>query len=139
MTIILFIIYYLQSHTVYIHLLYNHQLSLNIQHISSEFVHILYIPSHLSGFVVKCPPREQKAPLSLLTFPGQVFVHVSVYVHMCRHVYVYEYDCFIYVHMCIRCICTYFMNMHSTLMIPLVLNYTIQIRFIIIIIVKPVT
>ena len=32
-----------------------------------------------------------------------VFVHVSVYVFMCRHVY--EYDCFMYVHMFTYCIC----------------------------------
>ena len=29
-----------------------------------------------------------------------IFVHVSVYVFMCRHVSVYERDCFMYVHKC---------------------------------------
>ena len=33
-----------------------------------------------------------------------LFVHVTVYVFMCRHVYMYEYDCFMYVHMCTYCI-----------------------------------
>ena len=27
-----------------------------------------------------------------------------VHVFMCRHVYVYEYDCLMYVHMCTYCI-----------------------------------
>ena len=36
-----------------------------------------------------------------------MFVHVSVYVFMCRHVYVYEYDCFMYVHMFTHCIYMY--------------------------------
>ena len=30
---------------------------------------------------------------------------MTVYVFMCRHVYMYEYDCFMYVHMCTYCIC----------------------------------
>ena len=34
-----------------------------------------------------------------------IFVYVTVYVFMCRHAYVYEYDCFMYVHMCTYCIC----------------------------------
>ena len=39
-----------------------------------------------------------------------IFVHVSVYVYMCRYVNVYEDDCFMYVHMCIYCICMYLMT-----------------------------
>ena len=50
-----------------------------------------------------------------------------------RKVYVYEYDCFIYVHMCIYCVCEYFMALYSALMIPLESNCAIYIRFIIIV------
>ena len=48
------------------------------------------------------------------------FVHVMVYVFMCRHVYVYEYDCFMCVHMYTYCICLYFLTMYSAVRIPLV-------------------
>ena len=65
--------------------------------------------------------------------PWYIFVHVSVYVYMCRHVYVYEYDCFMCVHVCTVCICIYFITMYSTVRILLVSDCTIQIRFIIII------
>ena len=41
---------------------------------------------------------------------------------MCRHVYVYEYDCFMYVYMCTYCVCMYFMTMYSAVRIPLVSN-----------------
>ena len=51
---------------------------------------------------------------------------------MCRHVYVYEYDCFMFVHMCRYCICMYVMTMYGVLRIPSVSNCAIQIRFIII-------
>ena len=30
-----------------------------------------------------------------------------MYVFMCRHVYVYEYDCFMYVHMCTYVTCSH--------------------------------
>ena len=53
---------------------------------------------------------------------------MTVYVFMCRHVYVYEYDCFMYVHMCTYCICMYVMTKCSAVRIPLVLNCAIQIR-----------
>ena len=59
---------------------------------------------------------------------------MTVYVFMCRHVYVYEYDCFMYVHTCTYCICMYVMTMYSAVRIPLVSNCAIYIRFIIIII-----
>ena len=36
-----------------------------------------------------------------------------MYVLMWRHVYVYEYDCFMYVHMCPFCIYMYVMTMYS--------------------------
>ena len=54
-----------------------------------------------------------------------IFVHVTVYVFMCRHVYVYEYDCFMYVHRCTYCICMYVMTMYSAVGIPLVSNCAI--------------
>ena len=41
---------------------------------------------------------------------------------MCRHAYVYEYNCFMYVHMCTYCICMYVMTMYSAMRIPLVSN-----------------
>ena len=41
-----------------------------------------------------------------------IFFH-ALYVYMCRHVYVYEYDCFMYAHMCLYCVC-----MYSTVRIP---------------------
>ena len=49
-------------------------------------------------------------------------VHVSMYVYMCRHVYVCGHDCFMYVHMCIYCVCMLFMTMYSGVRIPLVSN-----------------
>ena len=50
-----------------------------------------------------------------------IFVHVTVYVFMRRHGYVYEYDCFMYVYMCTYCICMYCMTMYSAVRIPLVI------------------
>ena len=44
---------------------------------------------------------------------------------MCRHVYVYEHDCVMYVHMCIYCICMHCMTMYSAVRIPLVWNCAI--------------
>ena len=49
-------------------------------------------------------------------------MQVTVYVFMCRHVHVYEYDCFVYVHMCTHCTCVYAMTMYSAVRIPLVSN-----------------
>ena len=49
-------------------------------------------------------------------------VHVLVYVSMRRHVYVYEYDCCMSVHMCTYCICMYVMTLYSLVRIPLVSN-----------------
>ena len=54
-----------------------------------------------------------------------IFVHVSVYVYMCRQVYVHEHDCFMYVHMCTYCVCMYVMTMYRAVRIPLVLNCAI--------------
>ena len=51
-----------------------------------------------------------------------IFVDVLVYVYMCRNVYVYEYGCFMHVHMCTYCICLYFMTQCSAVRIPLVLH-----------------
>ena len=50
---------------------------------------------------------------------------MTVYVFMCRHAYVYEYDCFMYVHKCTYYICMYAMTMHSAVRIPLVSNCAI--------------
>ena len=44
---------------------------------------------------------------------------------MRRHAYVYEYDCFMYVHTCIYCICMYVMTMYSAGRIPLASNCAI--------------
>ena len=57
---------------------------------------------------------------------------MSVYEYMCRHVYVYEYDCFVYTHTYICCKCMYFTTMYSAVRIPLVSKCAISIRFIII-------
>ena len=54
-----------------------------------------------------------------------IFVHLSVYVFLCRHVYVYEYDCLMYVDMCTYCILHYVVAMHSGVRIPFVSNCTI--------------
>ena len=54
-----------------------------------------------------------------------IFVHVTVYVCMCRHVYVYLYDCFAKGHTCTYCICMYVMTMYSAVRIPLVSNCAI--------------
>ena len=54
-----------------------------------------------------------------------MFVHMTVYVFMCRHVYVYGYDCFMYVHTCTYCISMYVMTMYSAVRIPLVSNCAI--------------
>ena len=61
-------------------------------------------------------------PMNILLLCRYIFVHVSVYVYMCRHVYVYEYDCFMYVHMCIYCVCMYFMATYIAVRIALVLK-----------------
>ena len=50
---------------------------------------------------------------------------MTVYVFMCRHVYVYEYDCFMYVHIRTYCICMHVMTMYSAVRIPLVSNCAI--------------
>ena len=50
---------------------------------------------------------------------------MTVYVFMCRHVYVYGYDCFMYVRTCTYCICMYVMTMYSAVRIPLVSNCAI--------------
>ena len=50
---------------------------------------------------------------------------MTVYVFMCRHVFVHEYDCFMYVHMCTYCICMYVMTMCSAVSIPFVSNCAI--------------
>ena len=44
---------------------------------------------------------------------------------MCRHVYVYLYDCFMQVHACTYCICMYVMTMYSAVRIPLVSNFAL--------------
>ena len=49
-------------------------------------------------------------------------VCVSVSLYMPGHVYMYEHDCLMYVHMCIYCVCMYFMTMYSTVRTQLVLN-----------------
>ena len=54
-----------------------------------------------------------------------MFVHVSVYVSVRRHVYVSKYDCFVCVHMITYCICMYVMTMYSAVRIPLVSNCAI--------------
>ena len=54
-----------------------------------------------------------------------IFVHVTVYVYLCRHVYEYEYNCLMHVHMCTCCICMYVMTMYSAVRILLVLNCAI--------------
>ena len=50
---------------------------------------------------------------------------MTVYVFMCKHVYVYEHDCFMYVHMYTYCNCMYFMTMYSAVRILLVSNCAI--------------
>ena len=50
---------------------------------------------------------------------------MSVYVFMCRHVYVYEYGCFTYVHKYAYCICMYVMTVYNAVRIPLVSNCAI--------------
>ena len=37
---------------------------------------------------------------NLFNMSVYIFAHVSMYVYMCRPVYVYEHDCFMYVHTC---------------------------------------
>ena len=54
-----------------------------------------------------------------------ICVHVTVYVFMCRYVYAYGYDCFMYVHTCTYCICMYVMTMYSGVRLPLVSNCAI--------------
>ena len=61
-----------------------------------------------------------------------VYIIYIIGVFMYRHVYVYEYDFFMYVHMCTYCICMYVMTMYSAVRIPLVSDCAIQIRFFII-------
>ena len=51
---------------------------------------------------------------------------------MCRHAYKYEYNCFMYVHMCN---CMYVMTMYRAVRIPLVSNYTIYIIYFIVLVV----
>ena len=51
-------------------------------------------------------------------------LYMMVYVFRCRHVYVYEYDCFMNVHMCTYCICVYVMTVQhceDTVSVPLAL------------------
>ena len=50
---------------------------------------------------------------NLVSMSVDIFGHVTVHMFMFKHVYVYEYDCFMYVHMCTYCICTHFMTMYS--------------------------
>ena len=55
-----------------------------------------------------------------------MFVHVMVYVFMCRHVYVYEYDCFMHDHNYVQVLhCMYCMTMYNAVRIPLVSNCAI--------------
>ena len=58
-----------------------------------------------------------------------------VYVFMCKHVYMYEYDCFLYVHMCTYYICMYVMSVYSAVRILFVLNCVIEIILFMIIII----
>ena len=44
---------------------------------------------------------------------------------LCVDMYVYGYDCFMYVHMCTNCMCMYVMTMYSAVRIPLVPNCAI--------------
>ena len=48
-----------------------------------------------------------------------IFVHVTVYMCKCRHVYVYLYDCFMQVRKCPYCICMYVMTMYSSISVEL--------------------
>ena len=70
-------------------------------------------------------------------------VNMSMYictcVGVCIYVYVYEHDRFMYVHMCIHCVCVYFMTIYSAVRIPIVSNCAIYIRFFITTIIKPST
>ena len=62
---------------------------LKVQNWYSSWISVCYISSNL-------PPECLKLPrLSKFSRGGG-----RVYVFMCWHVYVYEYDCFIYVHIC---------------------------------------
>ena len=52
---------------------------------------------------------------------------VDIYICTCDSVcvYVYEYDCFMYVHTCTYYICMHVMTMYSAVRIPLVSNCAI--------------
>ena len=54
-----------------------------------------------------------------------ILVHVSVYVNGCGHVYVYEYNCFMYVYMCKYYVCVYCVTIYNAVRIPLVSNCAI--------------
>ena len=75
------------------------------------------------------PDWVQNHNPTLSSFPIEVsciFVHVMVYVFMCRHAHVYEYDCLMYVRTCTYCICTHCMTVYSAVRIPLVSNCAIS-------------
>ena len=50
-----------------------------------------------------------------LSMGNLVSMSVSVNVFMCRHVYVYEYDCFMYVHMCTYYSCMFVVTIWTAL------------------------
>ena len=64
---------------------------------------------------------------AILLVPLSLCAHVTVCVFMCRHVYVYEYGCFMYGHTCPYCICMYviYMPIYSAVGIPSVSNCAI--------------
>ena len=41
------------------------------------------------------------------------------------YTYVYKHDCFMYIHICVYCVCMYFMTMYSAVSIQLVSNSAI--------------
>ena len=87
----------------------------------------------MHGHICLCTHVGVRVWASLLYEYGQsslyicryIFVHVTVYVFMRRHVYVYEYDCFMYVCMCIYCICMYVRTIYCAVRIRLVSNCAI--------------
>ena len=56
-----------------------------------------YLVVHTGPAVAPSLARRVEVPSSSMN--NVVFVHVSVYSYLCVDIYVYEYDCFMYVHM----------------------------------------
>ena len=61
---------------------------------------------------------------NLVSMSVDLYICTCDSVFMRRHAHVYEYDCFMYVHMCTYCICMYVMTVYSAVGIPLVSNCT---------------